>query len=205
MILRTLLCILITSFLSSPCLAGFALRSKAFSPEVSEQKVRKEFKIDERMKKKLAPEISKEDIAAIVPTDMETTNNGQQVRDNILRRLGNSIMKSDMIKNSFLMKTAKKVEKKTKMDMSVEQEVRGPTNAAKKSIDHKFKFDIQALKGEAKIVYSGLIDSRVEYRTNNNTINVFIEEKLSENSKIALHHQKDQEQSRQLIQYEINW
>ena len=110
------------------------------------------------------------------------------------------IMNSEIIKDSFLMRTAKKVEKNTKMDVAVKSKT-----ATNKEIEHKFKFDVQALQGSANFQYSGLINSRIEYQAANSTFTVSLEESLSDNSKIALTHLNDREQTRQLLQYQLNW
>lgn len=201
MILRTLFCILSLSCLSLSAHASFALRGKSFTPKCKKQG-RKEFKINKGLQVNSEPTLTTEDVAAIVPTDMQTTNDGNSVRDRILQNSATAFFNSSMMKNTFLMKTAKKVESSTKMDMAVKEKAKV---AGEEETEHKFKFDVQALKTEAKFIYQGYIDSKVQYNAGNDSLLVSIEEKLSDNSKIALSHTKDREQSRQLLQYEISW
>jgi hypothetical protein len=228
MILRRLFCILTIGLFSSPCLASNALRGKAFSVKESNAG-RKEFKVDKKlMLRKFEPTITKRDVAEIMPKNFIQNNPtragladrpvvsqplvGLQIQDQNMRNeqavnqlvqnTANKIMKSEIVKDSFLMKTARTVEKSTKMDVAIKQ--KGLSNP-NQEIEHKFKIDVQALQGSAKIQYSGLVDSRIEYQAMNSTFTVSLEEKLSNNSKIALTHLNDREQTRQLLQYQLNW
>ena len=184
-----------------PCQASNALRGKSFTEKCKNQS-RKELKINSEMMIKREASITQADVASIIPTDLKATNNGNQVRDRILQKSATAFFNSSMIKNTFLMKTAKSVENTTKMDIAIKKDVRNP---AVQETEHKFNFDIQALKGEAKISYKGFIDSKIEYKAGSDTFLVSVEEQLSSNSKIALSHTKDREQSRQLLQYQLSW
>lgn len=186
--------------ISSPCYASNALRGKSFTPSMKHSH-RKEFKVDSRVVIKEEPLISYEDVAAVMPKSFQKNESGQQVVSQILQNSANVMMKSDIIANSFLMKTAKKVENTTKMDMAIKQKD-GTTN---NEIEHKFNFDFQALKAQAKLAYSGFVDSKIQYQATNNTLLISLEEKLSKNSKIALSHLKNHQQSQQLLQYQVNW
>lgn len=199
--LKKLLIILSLSTLACPCMASFALRGKSFKPEQKTQK-REELKLEGRQVVQEAPAFTHEDVAEIVPTQFQENESTESVMSRILQNTANKIMKADAIAKSFLMKTAKKVEDSTKVDIAVKEQDR---NVAAKEIEHKVKFDLQALKGQAKIVYTGLIDSKIEYQAANNTFQVSLEEQLSGNSKIALTHLNDRQQSLQLLQYQVNW
>ncbi len=199
--LKKLLIIATIFTLSHPCWANNALRAKAFRADPT-VKNRKEFKIDKRMVIRQEPLLTHEDVAEIVPTDFQENESSQSVVGRILQNTANKIMQSDIIANSFLMKTAKQVESSTKVDIAIKQE--NDVNPSDE-IEHKVNFDVQALKGLAKITYSGLIDSKIEYQASNNTFQVSLEEKLSGNSKMVLSHLNDRQQSRQLLQYQVSW
>ncbi len=200
--LKTLLTILSLTTLASPCLASFALRGKSFS-QTSVTPTRQEFKIDKSMMVKEEPTFTHEDVAEIIPTQFQENETSQSVMSRILQNTANKILKSEVIANSFLMKTAKQMEDTTKVDIAIKE--KNNTHASEKQIEHKVNFDVQALKGLAKITYTGLIDSKIEYQATNDTLQVSLEEKLSGRSKIALTHLNDRQQSRQLLQYQLSW
>ena len=88
------------------------------------------------------------------------------------------------------------------MDVAIKAE---KSNAIDKPVEHKFNFDLQALKQEARIIYEGYIKSKLEYKANQDALIFSIEEALSNRSKILITHTNDRIQSRQLLQYQINW
>lgn len=186
-----------------PSMANNALRGKSFSARCH-QSGRQEFRVDKKLmkKNKETPLLTHQEVAQIIPLDMKTTNDGNQVRNRLLQNSATVLLKSPALKNSFLMKTAAKVENSTKMDVSIKDD---NPDSLQDSIEHKFNFDVQALKGTAKITYSGLIDSKMQYQAGTNTFLLSLEEKLSHRSKIALSHLRDREQSRQLLQYQLSW
>lgn len=211
---KQLFIILSITILSQQALSCNALRAKAFRPELAEIYKQQELNIDRKQIQGRKSILSKENFNAIAPLNLRTTNDGNLVRDEILKKTGNAIVKSRFIQESFLMKTAKRVENKTKMDLSIkskkttEGRVTSSTNAksvAEPSIEHKFKFDVQALQKHAKLIYSGFVDSRIEYRAENDQFKISLEEKLSENSKIALTHDKNSFGSQQYVQYNLSW
>ncbi|MEM7646085.1 MAG: hypothetical protein AAF203_04175 [Pseudomonadota bacterium] len=224
--MRQLFCILTIGLLGSPCLATNALRGKSFS-SLNGHPQRKEWVVDKKLTvNQYKPTFTHQDMAEIMPSRFVQNNptragladrtdvslpmvemqiQDQQMRNEqavnqIVQNTANKIMKSEIIKDSFLMKTARTVEQTTKMDVAIKQ-----TNSRNQEIEHKFKVDVQALQGSAKIQYTGLVDSRIEYQAANSTFVVSLEEKLSSNSKIALSHLNDREQTRQLLQYQLNW
>ncbi len=201
MIMKLFICILSFSTLSTTCWASNALRGKQFNRQFASQP-REELKISEKVVVRSQPTITYDDVARIMPTDIDPNADSSHVTNRILQRSASALFNSSIVKNSFLMKTAKKVENTTKLDVAIQQE---NTTGIDAPIEHKFNFDFQAFKGEAKMTYTGLIDSKIEYQALNDTLSVSLEEQLSENSKIALSHLKDREQSRQLLQYQVTW
>lgn len=142
-------------------------------------------------------------IEAVIPLDLQATNELGVVRDRILRKTVNSILKSPIIRNSALMRTANKVKKSTQLDVKIKTGVSG--NSTTPEVEHKFKFDLEAVRGQARLSYDGYINSKIEYRAQDACIEFSIEEEISDNSKLALTHLKDDLESRQLIQYQIQW
>lgn len=208
MILRLLFCIITLGAFSCPCLGSMALRGKSFSPEEKKEREEVDFSHHASFNNQ-EKNISSKDVARYVPTRASGRYKGQKIMQGIGRNVGNAIMKSEFITESFLFKTARKVENTAKLDVSLKANPK-KTKTKKgeivaKEIDHKFKFDLQALRKKAQIRYSGYFDSRVEYQAKNDTVVVSLEEKLSKNSRIALSHIKDRRQSRQLLNYQFNW
>lgn len=202
MFLTQFICLFCCCLMSLSAHASNALRGKNFSSNQPSAE-RKELNINkEFVKHGREVGISTNDVAAVIPTNLSTTNKGNYVRDRILIKSANSIAKSPMIHNSFLMKTAKKVEKKTAVGMNIKS-TPTVTNAA--PIEHKFKFNLKAFKKEARISYSGYVDSKVEYKAKDDSFHFSIEEKLSKNSKIALTHQKNRFDKRQFLHYQLSW
>ncbi len=179
-----------------------ALRGKSFSneKETPKRRVAVEFKpVAVEGRKGL---FTKSNLESILPDQVSEEDTGRSIRSKILSQSAESLMEADIIKNSFLFKTAKQVEDSTKMDVAIKAE---KTNALDKPVEHKFNFDLQALKQEARIIYEGYIKSKLEYKANQDALIFSIEEALSNRSKILITHTNDRIQSRQLLQYQINW
>ena len=146
--------------------------------------------------------ITSKDLAQIVPYHLRATSDGDLVKEELFKKTASTFLKSSIIQESFLGKTVKKAQKATKVDMEIKE---APTVATEKPIEHKFDFQVDALKGEAKINYHGFVDSKIIYDHDVAGLNVYLEDKLSENSKIALSHQRHPEGSRQMVNFEMNW
>ncbi|MEM7647507.1 MAG: hypothetical protein AAF203_11395 [Pseudomonadota bacterium] len=190
---------------NAPCLANIALRAKSFSPLCESRNGKREhFKVDPRVAEVSKDEgLTNEDIKAVFPMDLRTTDNSAQVRDKVLRRTAKSLMESPLVKNSKLFRTAKKVEKSTKVGMEIKETKKKAVG--KPPLQHKFDVNVQALKGQARLTYKGYLNSKVEYHAGSDRVEIAIEENLGTNSKIALSHQKDRWESRQFLHYQLNW
>ena len=146
--------------------------------------------------------ITYEHISAIIPTDLQATNDGGWILDRILSKTGDSILRSQRIQNSFLFKRIKKIEKSARLEVNIKSKT---TGESKKFIEHQFRLDVQAFQGKIQMSYSGYVDSHIEYKTGQDTFHASISEKLSKNSKLALVYQKDLLQRRQMLQYQRFW
>lgn len=200
--MRILLCILGFTGLCSQAQGNLALRSKAFHDECPKVVQKKELKISQKKIEGRKGFFSKENLEALLPSDLGHQDNGDSAGSKIFRQSAQSLMNSPLIANSFLFRTAKKVESSTKVEMAIKGEGRNP---AQQEIDHKVNFDVQALKQQAQVRYDGYINSKIEYRAAESAIEFSVEETLSQNSKIALTHTTDREQSLQLLQYQLTW
>ena len=146
--------------------------------------------------------ITYEHIAAIIPTDLQATNDGNWILDRILSKTGDSILRSQRIQNSFLFKRIKKIERSARLEVNIKSKT---TSKSKKFIEHQFRMDVQAFEGKIQMSYSGYMDSHIEYKTGQDTFHASISEKLSKNSKLALVYQKDLLQRTQMLQYQRFW
>ena len=77
--------------------------------------------------------------------------------------------------------------------------------ADKKPLEHKFDFKVEALKKEAKIIYKGYVDSKVQYNHTDESLNISVQESLSKNATLALSHQSDRTDTRQMLNFKMNW
>ena len=201
MMTRILLTTILTILFAGPCQAMNALRSKAINSLCPKAKKRAELVVVKKVDGRKGF-FTKENLESVLPRDLAASQNTNEVRDKIIRKSAESILKSDLVSGTSLFKAAKKVEEKTKMDVAVKGK-KSPTG--EEATEHKFNFDLQALNTKARIIYDGLVNSKVEYQAVNDSLTVSIEEPISANSRIALTHLKDREQSRQLLQYQLSW
>jgi hypothetical protein len=210
------------SLLATPGWASNALRGKSFSAEQMIRPTRQELKVTHKRVSHERPLLTHQDVAeivdvnaipqpqfvdtergqAVMPTGANVVQTEDQMMGRILQNTANKLMKTEIVTNSFLMKTAKQVENSTKVDVAIKQENSMPQQ---KDIEHKFNLDVQPLQGMAKITYRGLIDSRIEYQASNSTFQLSLEEQISGNSRIALSHVNDPRESRQFLQYQVSW
>jgi hypothetical protein len=150
---------------------------------------------------------------------MQTTTDENFIRSRIMAKAGITIMKSEAAqkfirsqKDNYLVQAAKGLKVESEDENTENESERAPSskevshfNATEVEIEHKFRFDMQALKAQAFITYEGIVDSRLEYRAGENLLRFSIEEQISPNSKIAFTHQKDRFEERQLLQYQLSW
>lgn len=183
------------------CQAMNALRSKAFNSLCPKAKKLEVMNVPEKVEGRKGI-LTKETFDSVIPHDLKSAQNTNEVRDKIFKKSAESLMKSEMLANTALFKTAKKVEKTTKVDMAVKGK---RTSASQQETEHRFNFDVQAFQAKARMMYKGFVDSKVEYRASDDSLIVSLEESLSPSSKIALSHTKDREQTRQLLQYQLTW
>ena len=209
--MKTLKALTISIFLLTAFHAqgSIAFRGKNFSPKASQgdnSYTGVEVDLNRKFIKSGRDGINTKDIAKIIPFHIGATGNGDRVKEEILKKTASSVLKSSFIQNSFLGKTVKKAQKATTVGMSIKTK---PSTidaiADKKTIEHKFGFNVEALKKEAKITYKGYVDSKVLYNHNDSSLNISIEEKLSKNSNIALVHRSNSLDSRQMINFRMNW
>lgn len=193
-----------------PAQAFLALRDKSFNRDTKDlKKTKVAFTVEDQFKKAPKEEsfITYADMEAIVPTRQITAiDTAQTIGSKILQKATRSFIDSDWVKNNPLFKTVKSMEQSTQVGVAIQESKDSKnSNPRIKDTEHNVNFNIQAFKQEAIIKYKGFIDSVVEYKMNENAFNISFEEKLSENSSIALRHQNNSFEQKQWVQYQIRW
>lgn len=212
--MKYILTFLVLTTLSPIALASNYLRGKNFSG-TEDSKERVELQVNSELTRKHIDgnKITTADVAAVIPTDIPANSSEELVRDKIIQRSLSSFLKSPIIANSFLMKTAKSVEQSTSIGTTTKAEQSAqPTEKAKviaasqtPETEHNFKFNVEAFKAEARLSYSGYVNSKLEYKMQDNSIRLSVEEKLSNTSRIALTHLTTQLEQRQYLYYQVSW
>jgi len=150
---------------------------------------------------------------------METTDDEAYMRSRVMAKAGIAVMNSQTAqrwirsqKDNFLVQTARNLEadfnfKDDEEPTSESKKNNAPKyfNAYHRNMDHHLKFDMQTLKGRAIVKYQGVVNSQLEYHAGANVLRFSITEKITQNSQIALTHQKDRFEDRQFLQYHMSW
>jgi hypothetical protein len=108
--------------------------------------------IDEGAEKK----ITSKDVEKIVPTDMQATDNMNQVAGRIADRGLQAWFNSPQVQGSALGQTAKTVQKNMATDITVKSN-------EPQAVEHKVSMQLMALQAAAKVQYSGLVNAVVNY------------------------------------------
>ncbi|MCB0378005.1 MAG: hypothetical protein KDD33_05890 [Bdellovibrionales bacterium] len=182
--------------------ASIAFRSKNFAPQAEKAQSTHELDLSAHHSVQGRQIISSDDLKKVIPLDKSADGNADLMKQKIFSKTASSLMKSHFMQKSVFGKTVSSVQQNTKMGMAIKGEKKPGQN---KAIEHKIDFQVQALQGRAKLSYKGLVDSRVEYLGNEGALNVVIEEKLSENSKIALSHKSQSQGTQQMVNFQVNW
>lgn len=181
--------------------ASIALRGKNFSSIQAQEESQSLDLTNRKFVKEQRQLISKEDLEKFIPLNANNQNDAELMKRQLISKASKSLMKSAVFQRSLLGRTAKKVKKSTKVEMAV----KGQGTASQKETDHKVDFQIQALKQKAHLTYQGFVDSKLEYLADEGSLNLAIEEQLSQNSKIALSHKSLNNESRQMVNFQVNW
>ncbi len=124
---------------------------------------------------------SSQDVSMMIPTNMAASNDTGHIASQILDRSMQSLFNSEYFKSTDLGKTSHKVEKSMQQNVTI-----GGT--APNSIQHNFKFNMQAAQGKALIDYSGFANAQLSYQVSSQELNLEIYHHLSGNVKLAYNH-----------------
>jgi hypothetical protein len=129
-------------------------------------------------------DVKNEDIAKVIPNDLQPTSptqGGGEVASKILDHSISNIFNSQAVRNSELGKTAHNVEKSLDSEKSF-----GGTEAS--SIHHVVKFQVRAAQTKAQLAYTGLTNAQLSYQVNQSKMDLEVFEKLDTNTKIVYNH-----------------
>lgn len=125
------------------------------------------------------PLLSNEDVARVIPTQMQSTSDGGAIERQILDRSFNSFISGDFVRKSSVGQAATKVEKAMRADVSL---------GSPGGVQHKFQLEYQAFQNQAKLGYTGLLDAHVVYQVNDQSLNIDVVRTLSSSSRVVLNH-----------------
>jgi hypothetical protein len=106
------------------------------------------------------PEITKEEIAAMIPTDIPDGSSEGTVSKMVLDKSLKAALKSDFVKNSSVKHTADSLKEGLNTEMAIGGSPTDPT-----AIQHKFKLKVDPMQAQAKIQYSGFLNASTTYHS----------------------------------------
>lgn len=142
--------------------------------------------------------VTNDDIARIIPNDLNPTNDGGNVATQILDHSLSNFFNSDAVKRSDFGRTAHQVEK------SMESEAGFGGNETG-SIRHTFKFAMKAAQAKAQVEYSGLTNAQLSYQAAQGTTNLEIHEDLGAATKVVFNHINAPDDRRDTVSLRWNW
>jgi len=128
--------------------------------------------------------ITAEDVREVIPTTIRPTNDAGEVGTQIVDYSVNNFLNSPMVRNTSLGKTATKVEKTMQADVALGT----PTvdENGKPGIQHKLNFAMQPAQALAQVKYSGFLNANLNYRVNNQELNVEMKRRLDHATEVIV-------------------
>lgn len=151
-----------------------------------------------RIARVIPEEINSKDIEKVIPLNMLATNQMGTITSQIVDQSLRSVFASDSFKQTNLGKTSQKIEKTMQQDV-------GFGGAEPDSIQHKFKFNMQATQTQATIDYSGYTNAQLSYKAGAQELNLEWYRTLSENTKLAFNHIDTPIDSKNLVSLKMSW
>ncbi|MCJ8277400.1 MAG: hypothetical protein MJK18_11215 [Bdellovibrionales bacterium] len=221
------LTVIMMSLACTEAMATIAFRGKDFCPTKANRTAFDnqgvELNINREFVKKGREGFNDKTVTQMVPLRMRPTSNGDQVKDQIMRKTARSITDSPMVKDNFITRRLKSLQKQFSMDLSLKPKAQPKPQAKKQEApkkpkqrsvadlvkvnktNHDFKMNVNPMKGKARVRYTGFVQSQVQYNHREASVDVSLEEQLSENSRIAFSHRSNPQGSQQMLNYQIRW
>lgn len=146
----------------------------------------------------LQEELTTEDIAKYIPVNMGPTDSSTDVGKRIVKQTTRTLLKSELIKNSSLGKTAESIKEGVNTEIKSAQ-----VNEEQEEIHHKVKFKLDPLKTEAKVTYTGFFNAQSVYELDENSLKIEIKERIFEEYDFVISHDVNEKTS--LMQLRWSW
>jgi hypothetical protein len=117
-------------------------------------------------------DIREEDVEKVIPKDLTPTSSTSEVASKIIDHSVSSYLNSPTVKNSSLGQATTKIDKSMSGNMSV-----GGSDPA--SIQHNFKFEMQAAQTKAVMAYTGYTNAEITYKASESTLDLQVHEKVA--------------------------
>lgn len=140
-----------------------------------------------------------EDVARVIPANMEPTSNGGLVATQILDHSINNWLNSEAVRSTSLGRTAHSVEKSLKTDVSF-------GGAEPQAVKHNLRFQMKAAQTQALLEYSGLTTAQFTYSMAQNKKDLELREPLPGlSTQLVFNHTLTQEDRRETLSLRWNW
>lgn len=147
---------------------------------------------------KVTPKITKEDVAKIIPLDIQSNESTGSVMSRIADRGFNMWFNSPVIKNSLLGRAVEETQEKLKTDVVVPA-------ATPRGVSHKFSFRVEAFQALAKVEYSGWVKAAVNYDAKASATDIQFKDKVMNNKDLVVSHKANKEQGLSMIGLAWSW
>jgi hypothetical protein len=137
-------------------------------------------------------------IGDFIPLNIAPSHDTGYVMSVIADKSLNTILNQPQFRESALGRTADKVEKNLKQEVSF-------GDRSKNEVQHKFNFQVQAFQTQAELKYSGLTNAAVLYRARSSTVAFELFEKLptAQKQQVVLSHELRPEE--RVSQVSVRW
>lgn len=146
----------------------------------------------------VTPKMTKEDVAKVVPLDMEAGCSAGTVLTRIADRGISLWFNSAAMKQTRLGQIAEETQEKLKTDV-----VMAPTE--KGGVSHKFSFRVEALQALAKLEYEGWMRAGINYDAKDSATNIHIKENVFHNKELIVSHKGNHTEALSMVALGWSW
>ncbi len=138
------------------------------------------------------------DYSMIIPSRLSPVSDVGGISSQLLDHSLTAFLNQDMIKKSFIGRTADTVEKKMKAEVAL-------GGSEPDSVRHNLKFQMKASEAKASMEYRGLTNCDLSYSVNSRKTNLEIFEKLGEASNLVFTHSEQPADRRDVVSLRMHW
>ena len=134
--------------------------------------------------------------ADFIPMDLQPTRNVGKVANRIIDHAMNHLSKHEMFRSSTLVRTAEDLNQfvDTKIELGSE-----------KGVKQDLRLQLRPFETQAKLAYSGHFNADLSYQVSSDTLSLEVYQKLGRDSRVALQHKKDREQTYNGVAVELTF